>query len=241
MNFKKQMNDGVKMRNFVGFTSNGEYSVGCTGQTVYLYDKDGKELAKFKDLRYAYSPMISPDGKIFVVKSTEGRLAVYSLVSYTLIKKFRFSKVNGSQDDNFCFSPDCTEFYNIERHIDSCKTALSVYDTSDFSLKKRVLYSDYNVVLTAIEYNCEENRVFLLGYMREPQSGVAYKFFVGELVKDSLQNIVYISEKEYGFYLDCKKFEIYSSAVTDLYTFDEIEKIRKAKHSLANLWKYYSK
>ncbi len=229
------------MKNFVGFTSNGEHFIGCTGQTVYLYDKEGKEIARFKDLRYAYSPIISPDGKIFVVKSTEGRLAVYSLESYTLIKKFRFSKVNGSQDDNFCFSPDGSEFYNIERHIDSCKTALSIYDTSDFSLKKRVLCDDYNLVLKAIEYNAEENRIFLLGYMREPESGVAYKFFVGELIKNSLQNIVYISEKEHNFYLDCKNFENHSFAVTDWYTPNEVDNIKKAKHSLANLWKYYSK
>ena len=33
------MNGGDKVKKFVGFTSNGEYSVGCTGQTVYLYDK----------------------------------------------------------------------------------------------------------------------------------------------------------------------------------------------------------
>lgn len=235
------MNGGDKVKNFVGFTSNGEYSVGCTGQTVYLYDKGGKELAKFKDLRYAYSPIISPDGKIFVVKSTEGRLAVYSLESHTLIKKFRFAKVDGSQDDNFCFSPDSKEFYNIERHIDNCKTALSIYDTSDFSLKKKILHDDFSLVLTAVEYDTEENKVFLLGYMRESESGVAYKFFVGELVKNSLQSIVYISQKEHDFYLDCKSFEIHSFAVTDCYTPDEIGRIKNAKHSLAKLWKYYSK
>ncbi|MBQ8416674.1 MAG: hypothetical protein IJX13_07255, partial [Clostridia bacterium] len=187
-----------------------------------------------------YSPMISPDGKIFVVKSTEGRLAVYSLESHTLIKKFRFSKVDGSQDDNFCFSPDSKEFYNIERHIDSCKTALSIYDTSDFSLKKRILCDDHNLVLSAIEYNIEGNRIFLLGYMREPESGVAYKFFVGEMIKGSLQNIVYVSEKEHDFYLDCKHFEIHSFAISDSYTPKEIGSIKKAKYTLANLWKYYS-
>ena len=239
INLKK--NRGEKMKNFLGYASNGEYSVGCTGQTVYLFNKDGNELAKFKDLKYAYSPIISPDGKIFVVKSTEGRIAVYSLESVSLIKKFRFSKVNGSQDDNFCFSPDGEEFYNIERHIDSCKTALSVYDTSEFSLKKKVLYDDYNIVLAAVEYSLEENKIFLLGFMREPQSGVAYKFFVGELAKDSLQNIIYISEKEYGFYLDCKHFEMHSFAVTKYYTAEEIDTIKKAKHSLEKLWKYYSK
>lgn len=229
------------MKSFAGFTSNGEYSVGCTGQTVYLYDKDGKELAKFKDLIYAYSPMISPDGKIFVVKTTEGRLAVYSLEHRTLIKKFRFSKVNGAQDDNFCFSPDGKELYNIERHIDSLKTALSVYDTRDFSLKKRILNDDYSLVLAAVEYSVNENKIFLLGYMREPESGVAYKFFVGELIKDSLENIVYISEKEYDFYLHCKYLEIHPFTIFGLYTPGEADRIKEAKHSLAKLWEYYSK
>lgn len=129
----------------------------------------------------------------------------------------------------------------IERHIDSCKTALSIYDTSDFSLKKRILHDDFNLVLTAVEYNTEENKIFLLGYIREPQSGVAYNFFVGELIKDSLQNIANISEKEHDFYLDCKNFEIHSFAVCGCYTRDEIDRIKNAKHSLAKLWKYYSK
>lgn len=229
------------MKNFVGLTSNGEYSVGCTGQTVYLYDKDGKEIAKFKDLIYAYSPLISPDGKIFVVKSTEGRLAVYSLESVALVKKFRFSKVNGSQDDNFCFSPDSKEFYNIERHVDNCKTALSIYYTSDFSLKKRILSDDYNLVLTAIEYSADENKIFLLGYIREPRSGVACKFFVGELIKTSLQNIAYISEKEHDFYLNCKHFEFHPDGITHYHTPDEISRFKNANHSLAKLWKHYSK
>lgn len=229
------------MKNFVGFTSNSEYSVGCTGQTVYLYDKDGKELAKFKDLIYAYSPLISPDGKIFVVKTTEGRLAVYSIERRALIKKFRFSKINGSQDDNFCFSYNGTELYNIERHIDSCKTALSVYDTKDFSLKKRILNDDYNLMLGAVECDVNESKIFLLGYMREPQSGVADKFFVGELINDSLKNVAYISEKEYDFYLDYKYLETHSFANPDYYTSDETDQIKKSKHSLAELWRYYQK
>ena len=64
------------MKKFWGYVSNNEFSVGCTGQTVFLYDMDGNELGKFKDIIYGYTPMISPDGTLFVVKSTEGRLAV---------------------------------------------------------------------------------------------------------------------------------------------------------------------
>lgn len=60
------------LKNFWSYISNGKYSVGCTGQTVFLYGKDGGELGRFKDLKYGYTPMISPDGIKFVVKSTEG-------------------------------------------------------------------------------------------------------------------------------------------------------------------------
>lgn len=89
------------MKKFWGYVSNNKYSVGCTGQTVYLYDEDGNELAKFKDIIYGYTPMISPDGTLFVVKSADGRPAVYSLETLSFIKKFRFSKVDGVQDDGF--------------------------------------------------------------------------------------------------------------------------------------------
>ena len=89
------------MKKFWGYVSNNKFSVGCTGQTVFLYDKDGNELGKFKDIIYGYTPMISPDGKIFVVKSSDGRIAVYSLESFALIKKIRYTKFG--DDDGFCF------------------------------------------------------------------------------------------------------------------------------------------
>ena len=105
---------------FVSYISNGTYDIGCTGQTVYVYDKYGAELAKFKDLIYAYYSAISPRGDMFVVKSTDGRIAVYSLKTLSLIKKFRYSKVNYAQHDGFCFSADGKYFINIERQGGSC-------------------------------------------------------------------------------------------------------------------------
>ena len=78
------------MKNFWGYTTNGEYSVGCTGQTVYLYDKENNEIKKFKDIIYACFSVISPNGKIFVVKSTDGRLAFYSLETFALLPTDNF-------------------------------------------------------------------------------------------------------------------------------------------------------
>ena len=67
------------MRNFISYIKNDKYAIGCTGQTVYVYDSEGTEIAKFKDLPYAYTSAFSPNGDIFVIKTTEGRLAIYSL------------------------------------------------------------------------------------------------------------------------------------------------------------------
>ena len=47
------------MKNFWSYIENGKYSIGCTGQTVYVYDQNGTELAKFKDLPYAYKAAFS--------------------------------------------------------------------------------------------------------------------------------------------------------------------------------------
>ena len=66
------------MKNFKGYIKTDQFKIGCTGQTVYIYDKDGNEVKKFKDLIYAYASAVSPLGDLLVVKSTEGRLAVYS-------------------------------------------------------------------------------------------------------------------------------------------------------------------
>lgn len=231
------------MPNFWCFTGNEKYNIGCTGQTVYLYDKSGTEIAKFKDLPYAYTAAISPKGDIFVVKTTEGRLAVYSLNPPALIKKFRFSKVDASQDDNFCFSPDGTEFFNIERHIDSCKTALSIYDTKDFSLKNRILSNDLSIVLSSIEYCSATNEIYLLGFYRD-DNGIAYKYYVGKPEEDDLQNVVIISKDEFDFYvsyIDLKMKGFSKKAYEWSYLDIDIEKLRNSDHSLSELWNYYRK
>ena len=43
------------MRRFWGFYKNESYCVGCNGATVYIYDKDENEIARFKNIPYAYT------------------------------------------------------------------------------------------------------------------------------------------------------------------------------------------
>lgn len=227
------------MRNFWAYVSNGEFSVGCTGRTVFIYDKDNNELGQFKDITYAYTPMISPDGKIVVVKTTEGRFAVYSLETLSLIKKFRFSKVDGAQDDGFCFSPDSKYLINVERQIDDLHSAISVYDTADFSLVGRTCF-DKNIMLHDIECDVASDSYYVLGYERFEHEN---KDFVAQVVDLQLNNITYIYREDYELYHHYKNLEImgftkkaYEWSFLDC-SFEEI----KAKNcSLAELYKRYN-
>ena len=228
------------MRNFWTYITNGEYSVGCTGQTVYLFDKNNIELAKFRDLKYAYNAVFSPKGDVFVVKSNEGKLAVYSLEEHKLMSKFRYA--NGKdgkqpQDQSGCFSPDGELFYLIVYRDDLCSSLL-IYRTSDFSLENR-LFDSCNVFLDFIEYDIETERYYLLGFIRNtPHGDNAY--FVGRLAQDSLSDIEYITENEYEFYHEYKEFETsgFTSKSALMIPYD-IDKFKECKHTLAKLWLYY--
>ena len=230
------------MKKFWSYVSNNEFSVGCTGQTVFLYDKDGNELGKFKDIIYGYTPMISPDGTLFVVKSTEGRLAVYSLETLSLIKKFRFSKVDGAQDDGFCFSPDGKMFFNVERQKDDLHSAISIYDTTDFSLSNQILLGE-DMKLDYIEFDKETNKYYVLGFMRNADLIIKHGF-VAEFEDNQIKNITAISENEYDFYRSYKDLEImgFSEKAYDWSDMDcELDKLKSMNHTLANLYKYYNK
>lgn len=184
------------MPSFWTYITNGKYSVGCTEQTVYIY-KNGDEAAKFKDLTYAYGAEISPDSKLVAVKTTDGRLAVYSLEEMKLLKKFRFSKFDAAQDGGFCFSADSKYFINSENHGDGFERCLSVYETADFTLVKRLFYGR-DMYISQIEYDEKFDSYFVLGisYKKFRRN----KYFAAELKDDELKNTTDIKEKEYRFY-----------------------------------------
>ena len=228
------------MKKFWSYAENDKYGVGCTGQTVFVYDKIGNELAKFKDLPYAYKSALSPNGDIFVVKSTEGRLAVYSSETLSLIKKFRYSKVAYGQDDGFCFSPDGRLFINVERQGDSLHSAISVYDTADFSRQSQMLL-DESMMISQIE--AVDGKYYVLGFLRDTDLVIS-NCFVGRFADNEIKDIVSISYQERNFYrefLDLKIMGFTEKAYEWSHFVVGLDKLKTAEHSLAKLWKYYSK
>lgn len=193
------------MRKFQCYIKNEKYAIGCTGATVYVYDSSGAELAKFKDIKYAYDAMFNPVKNEFVVKSTEGRMAYYSLDGLKLIKKFRFSKIDGAQDDGFCFSKDGNYLYNIERHIVSYNSGLSVYDVNDFSVVRTFAIEDETLRLHDIQCDTETGDIYVLGVKSDD---TRREYFAAKLGLCDLENVVYIPEELYDFYHWCISLEI---------------------------------
>lgn len=191
------------MRNFVGYAENENFKVGCTGQTTYVYDKDGNELARFKkDILYGYTPIFCPRSNTVVVKSTAGQIAVYNLDDLNLVKKFRVVK-DATQDYGMCFSKDGKLFYNIETHI-SCRTRLTIYDTQNFEPIKKVFEDDEKQMLIHIECDEENENIYVLGYMRD-DNGIFHQPFVAQFENDEIINKTNISRDEYKhlrFYKD---------------------------------------
>ncbi len=191
------------MKNFWSYIKNDKFAVGCTGQTVYVYDDKGNEIKKFKDITYGYTPMFCPRKNMFVVKSTEGMIAVYSLETMTLTKKFRVAKVGvGSQDDGFCFSGDGEFLYNIERPVSSLYTCLSIYETAGFKRIKQLFLEESAPRLYLIEYDFEKNSLFVLGKMREVGD------FVAELQNEKLTDVTKLTFEKYEVLHGFKRLEL---------------------------------
>ena len=232
-----------KMPSFWSYIGNGQHSVGCTGQSVYLYDKNGTELARFNGLRYVYQAAISPGGDHFVTVSVEGILSVYSINPPALIKKFRCSKTGCTGDEGFCFSSDGSVLYNIEHHVDEFRTELSVYNTADYSLKRRMLDSDGALMLTGIENGKDGDEIFLLGYFRNDE-GIAARFFVGKLIGDELRETVFVPEKDYDFfsgYLELRRFGFTKKKYDWSYIDADLDSLKAADLRLSDLWEKFEK
>ena len=229
------------MKNFWCYISNDKYSVGCTGQTVYVYDKDNNELARFKDIKYGYTAKFSPTDDIFVVKSTAGYLAVYSLSELKLIKRIKFSKVDNSQDDGFCFSADGKYFYNIERHVASYNPALATYDTATFD--RISLYLDDNDYVNPSYIECDtDGQLYVFGFERTVEEHFSGGF-VSKLADGKISDARHISRQEYDYYKTILRLQLcnFSQKSIDwsLYAFYgvDVANLDRNGYYISKLWK----
>ncbi len=183
---------------FFTLIANERYQIGCTGQTVYVLDSAGNELAKFKDMTYAYYPALHPDGETAAVYSNNGVMAIYSLSELRLIAKFRVSAIKDTAINCIpCFSPGGNYLYHIEgRKGDRLNNRLSVYSTTDYQPVFRMFEQGPKTVFSCIEFD-QAGCLFLLGYFRQEKCN---EYFVSKLEGQTLQDVRLLDKNIYDFY-----------------------------------------
>ncbi|MEN6420031.1 MAG: hypothetical protein ABFC73_14035 [Clostridiaceae bacterium] len=154
------------MKKFYGVAQYKDYRVGCAGQTVYVTDVRGTEIAHLKDISYAYTAAFSPNGRLLAVRSTTPWFAFYAPPDFRLVQKTRMRRPNNQpQDEGFCFSPDGKLFWSLEYQND-LTTHLVSYDTSTFAETGR-FFEGGRYVFSHIEPTADGG-YDLLGFRREP-------------------------------------------------------------------------
>lgn len=156
------------MKEFYGVAQNNEFRVGCAGQTVYVYGKSGEEIARLRDVTYAYAATFSPNGRLLAVRSTTPWFAFYAPPDFRLVQKTRMRRPNSQpQDEGFCFSPNGKLFWSLEYQND-LTTHLVSYDTNTYTETGR-FFEGERYVYSHIEPS-SNGGYDLLGFRREPES-----------------------------------------------------------------------
>ncbi len=200
------------MKKFIGFYKNDNYSVGCDGKGVFIYDSKNKEITKFTDFRYGYNAAFMPNANIIAVKSTEGKLGFYDLDKLSLIKLYTITE-SGAQDEGFAFSPDGEFFYNIEKPITSTDTELAIYETKTFSKIDTLFADDEKMVLDSLEFDPETGVCYVLGFMRNDDGIIDYGFVaIFDRENKSITDIKKLDYKTHEF------LEAYESWARDGFT-----------------------
>ena len=227
------------MTEFWSYIQNDQYCVGCTGQTVHLYKKQGGELARFRDLPSVFRAVFSPAGTVFAAKSADGRIAIYSLRERRLLYSFRFGEET-EQDAGFCYTRNGDAILNIERRADG-SAELCIYDGRFFAPQKRLFGERKGFCLAEVVPDSEQDCCYLLGF-RRGEDGQAERFFVTRLA-ETREDERTIRRDEYLFYREYLRLA--AAGFTDKamllsplrYEGYDLRKLQQEKRSLAMLWK----
>lgn len=218
------------MKKYQGYTQNKNFKVGLNGKTIYIFDKEEKELARFQDAPYMYRGKFIPNTNILVVKSTSGFLLFYDLDKLQFVKKIKFSNI-GSQDENFDITYDGKYLYNIEAPNASIRTQVTKYDLKTL---KPVITTFYNLDKVFLKYiETDKNNIYLLGFVRNDEGVKDYNFIglyqeIGNECK--IQEVKKINEDLYNKINRYKVCEDYGFTQKELKyqnleRIDELEKI----------------
>ncbi len=185
------------MGRFWSYVTRGKYSVGCTGQSVYVYE-NGNEVLRLKGFQYTYRCCISPDQAYFALKSNTGMMYVYSLKDLTLQAKRRFTKADSTQDRMVTFSPSGEFLISVDTYsgVHGC---VSYYEVPSLEQRQRVFAEDDRIEPIAVEPTDKDGMIYALLWERN-QAGIVDRYSAARIKDGKLEKKIYITEDELNLY-----------------------------------------
>ena len=122
-------------------------------------------------------------------------------------------------------------------------SAISIYDTTDFSLANQVLLGK-DMMLDHIELDQTTKTYYILGFLRD-NDGIYDYGFVANFDDNQVKNVITITDNEYDFYHWYKHLEI-RGFTQETYDWSELvdcelDKLKTMNHTIAKLHAYYTK
>lgn len=163
----------------ISYSIGTDWEAGCNSQSTYVFDHESNQLARFKDIHCTWLTMFCPEKPLLLVKGTKPKIAVYDMLSMSLLHKLDLRAAYGStQDDSCCFTPDGRYLINSEFSFKNnfCST-LRVYDTETFT-ERAALLTDQNMLVHHVECARDQSSLYFLGLDRgENANSLEYGLF----------------------------------------------------------------
>ncbi len=227
------------MKKFWSYVTRGKYSIGCTGQSVYVYEND-IEIVCLKGFKYTYKSCISPNLDYFALKSNTGIMYLYSLNDFSLVSKVCFMKCDSSQDSMFTFALNGDVIISVDTYQD-VYNCISYFSVPNLELKRR-LFDDSDTIEPCVLELTDDDDTFYVLMAERNKNNIVYKYFVALIKDDTILDKKYISEKEFDFYSEF--LELRSDGFTEKakewssskYDDCDISKVENQKYSLADFF-----
>ncbi len=192
------------MRSFWSFVVRDQYSIGCTGQSVYVYE-NGCEVFRLSGFQYTYKSCISPNLDFFALKSNIGIMYVYSLKDFKLVKKVRFMKTDSTQDCMFTFSLTGDELISVD-HYEGVHHCITHYTVPTLEIKTRYFHDSDVIEPCAIEPTCDNDLMYALMQERN-MDGIVDKHSVALIKNGKIEKNILITQNEFELYSGFKELQ----------------------------------
>ncbi len=131
----------------IKMSNDNQYLAAATTNKVIIYEFDSfKIISQFAEIKNPSYIQFSPDNKLLAIKSTSGAIGLFSLESYSFLRKFKYFR-EGGDGSNIYFTPDNQfiidgDWLGNIRLINIDDGLITILDKNENTMIKRIEYDE---------------------------------------------------------------------------------------------------